>query len=169
MSRVFCGWIRFIGSTVNTENIRLISSGESSRYEVRAEILFMMSIGTLNVEKFTNKHFRRETDVATVAVRKGQSNVIWGKDEAPCLFDLKKKFCFQSAKWKVQLMTIQALVYVKIACSSRRCRAGTAIWRHVIIKEPWKRETLKYRRSRMVGLEGQLSKGLKWSVYHFRP
>ena len=30
-------------------------------------------------------------------------------------------------------------------------------------------KTLKYRRSRMVGLEGQLSKGLKWSVYHFRP
>ena len=30
-------------------------------------------------------------------------------------------------------------------------------------------KTLKYRRSRMVGLEGQLSKGLKWSVYQFRP
>ena len=136
---VFCGWIRFIGPTVNSENISLISSGESSRNEVRAEILFSMPIGTLDVEKFTNKHFRREKDIATVAVRKGQFDVIWGADEAPCLLDLKKKFCSQSDERKVLLMTIQELGVRKDSLLFTTLQSWDSNLRQVIIKEPWKR------------------------------
>ena len=138
MSGIFRGWIRFIGSTVNSENIRLISSGESSRNEMRAEILFTMPVGMLDVEEFMNEHFRREKDVATVAVRKGQFDVIWGKNEAPCLFDLKEKFCFQSAERKIQLMTIQefgvredSLLFTTLQSWDRNLAASHHKWKRV--------------------------------------
>ena len=59
------------------------------------------------IKKFTNIHVCGEKDAATVSIRKGQFDVIWGKDETPCLFDLREQFCLQSAERKVQLMTIQ--------------------------------------------------------------
>ena len=54
-----------------------------------------------------NFHVRGESDVVTMSIRKCEFDVIWRQNEAPCLFDPEKNFCFQSAERKIQLMAIQ--------------------------------------------------------------
>ena len=71
-----------------------------------AKILLTMSVWTLDIEKFTNKHVRMESDAVAVSVRPCQSNIFWKKDEAPGLFDLEKKFFFKATEWKILLMTV---------------------------------------------------------------
>ena len=89
-----------IGSTVNTEDIRFVSSSEGSRNVVRTKFW------TLDIEKFTNEHLRRKGHFVAVSVKECQSNIFWKKDVAPGLFDLEEKFLFKSTEWKIQLMTI---------------------------------------------------------------
>ena len=103
---VISGWLDLHGST---ENIWLVSIGESSRNVVGAKILFTVQVSSVDIQHFTDEHGRGKSHVVSVPIWPRQTDVFLKKNDTPSLFDLEEKFFLWSTKWKAQLMPGQEL------------------------------------------------------------